>query len=158
MVTKREFLAGSAAAVTAGALVRGAADQPPVTATGAAAGSAPTPDRALAMASERFDVVVYNGLFEEARDFAAAQVANGALALAVDGDDAGVLWSGTLRQLVRGGRRRVAGIGTHTDFFILETLGREERLRMAQVCRHHRNGPVPAAGSRLVSWVLEQKS
>jgi hypothetical protein len=131
MVTKREFLAGSAAVVAAGAGLRlRSADLP-----------------------ERFDVVVYNGLFKEAREFAAAQAANGALALALDGD-AGVLWYGTLQQLVRGGRRRLAGMGTHTDFFIFETLGRDERLKMSQACRHECAGPVLAAGPRLVSWRL----
>ena len=130
MITKREFLAGSAALLAASAAL-----------------SQDSSDSASRSRVASVDLVVYNDLYPEACAFAAAAAARGAVALPIRGD-AGVLWYGTLRKLIADGKRRIAGMGTHTDSFILETLGREERLRMRQLCRHE------CRGSRLVSWEL----
>ncbi len=130
MTTKREFLAGSAALLAASAAM-----------------GRDSRDPASSKRVVSVDVVVYNDLYPEACAFAAAATARGAIALPILGD-AGVLWYGTLRKLVADGKRRIAGMGTYTDSFILETLGRDERLRMRQLCRHE------CRGSRLVSWEL----
>jgi hypothetical protein len=128
MLNKRDFVKQAAAA---GAAVLVA----PVT-TGAALSSA-DPDV--------FDVVVYNDLFPQAKAFAAGLPGRHVRALAVEGD-AGRLWFGTLRGLVDTGTRRIAGMTTHTDLLILETLARDKGLRIRQ-----RNA---VGGARLVHWVL----
>jgi hypothetical protein len=92
-----------------------------------------------------FDVVVYNGWFPPAKAFAADLARRGALSLAVQGD-AGKLWYDTLREVVAGGSRRIAGMTTHTDLLILETLARDQGLKVRR-----RNS---VGGARLVSWVL----
>jgi hypothetical protein len=88
------------------------------------------------------DVVVYNGWYPQARAFAATFPA-GTRALAVEGD-AGALWYGTLRTLVDGGLRRIAGMTTHTDLLILETLAREKGLKAS-----YRRGT-----GRIITWML----
>lgn len=90
-----------------------------------------------------FDVVIYNEWFPQARAFAEELSAQGARVLAVSGD-AGRLWYDTLRALVTQGRRRIAGVTTHTDLLILETLARDTGLRVSQ----------REDAGRLVSWVL----
>lgn len=136
MLSKRDFVK-QAAAVGAAALVvpvRSALMEPVDT------GLVPaSTDRAT------FDVVVYNELFPQAKAFVAALPGRGVRALAVEGD-AGRLWFGTLRGLVDAGTRRIAGMTTHTDLLILETLGRDKGLRIRQ-----RNS---VGGARLVHWVL----
>ena len=121
-VTKREFVKG-AGAVALSLSARGFAEGMP-------AGDAPS-----------FDVVVYNNWFPQAHEFAASLPAARALAV---GGDAGRLWYGTLRGLVNNGLRRIAGLTTHTDLLILETLARDAGLRV----RSRRES------GRLVSWVL----
>ena len=95
------------------------------------------------------DLVVYNERYELAREFAASWSQRGAIALPMKGD-AGVLWYGELRSLIAAQHAaqnglRIAGMGTHTDFFILQTLGREAGLR-SQVAGKH--------DSPLVSWSM----
>ena len=121
MLNKRDFVKGAAAVVTT-ALV--------------------TPGRA---APPDFDVVVYNDWFAPARAFAGDLANQGVRALPVQGD-AGRLWYDTLRGLVSSGARRIAGMTTHTDLLILQTLARAEGLKVRQ-----RRG---VGGARLVSWVL----
>jgi hypothetical protein len=88
-------------------------------------------------------VVVYNDWYPQARAFAAA-FPPGTHALAVEGD-AGKLWYERLRGLLATeGVRRIAGMTTHTDLLILETLARSKGLRV------RRRSPE----GRLVSWVL----
>ena len=121
MLSKRDFVRG-AAAVAAGLVLPGR--------------SAPA----------TFEVVVvYNGWHRQAQTFAAALSERGARALAVQGD-AGRLWYDRLRGLVRGGSRRIEGMTTHTDLLILETLARDEGLKV------RRRSSV--GGARLVSWVM----
>jgi hypothetical protein len=136
ILSKRDFVK-QAAAVGAAALVV------PVHARLVAPVNAelavPSADRAA------FDVVVYNDLFPQAKAFAAGLSGQGVRALAVEGD-AGRLWYDPLRGLVDGGARRIAGMTTHTDLLILETLARDKGLKTRQ-----RNN---AGGTRLVSWVL----
>ena len=92
------------------------------------------------------DVVVFNDWYLPAQEFAAEHAKQGARALSVQGD-AGKLWYDTLRGLVASGRgRRIAGMTTHTDLFILETLARDQGLKVRR-----RDS---ASGARLVSWVL----
>jgi hypothetical protein len=123
-VTKREFVKGAAAvavAVTAGRLNVGAA-QPSSFETS-------------------FDVIVYNNWFPQAQEFVARFPAARALAV---GGDAGQLWYETLRGLVNSGSRRVAGLTSHTDLLILETLTRDAGLKVRSRNAH----------GRVVSWVL----
>jgi len=91
------------------------------------------------------DVVVYNDWHPQAKAFAADLSARGVRTLAVKGD-AGKLWYDTLRGLVGKRPCRIAGMTTHTDLLILETLARDKGLRVRR--RSNLNG------SRLVSWVL----
>jgi hypothetical protein len=114
-VSKREFVKG-AAAVALGLSARG-------------------------FAAPSFDVVVYNNWFPQAHEFAASFPTARALAV---GGDAGQLWYGTLRGLVNKGLRRIAGLTTHTDLLILETLARDAGLRVRS----------RSESGRLVSWVL----
>lgn len=118
-LTKREFVKGAAATI--------------VIAT------APT----RARNSSKFDVVVYNEWFPQACTFADGLAAQGARVLPVAGD-AGRLWYDALRALVGRGHRRIAGMTTHTDLLILETLARDTGLRVSQ----------RESAGRLVSWVL----
>jgi hypothetical protein len=96
-----------------------------------------------ASGSSEFDAVVYNDWFPQARAFAEGLAAQGARVLPVAGD-AGRLWYDTLRALVSQGHRRIAGMTTHTDLLILETLARDTRLHVSQ----------RESAGRLVSWVL----
>lgn len=130
MWSKREFVKGAAAVLTAGAV-----------APGRAAGSAAPP----VLAAPAVDVVVYNDWYPSAHTFAAGLARRGARALPVQGD-AGRLWYDTLRGLVAGGSRRIAGMTTHTDLLIIETLARDAGLKV------RRRSSV--GGARLVSWVL----
>jgi len=136
MWSKRDFVKGAAAVLTAGAV-----------APGRAAVSATPPGLAAlhAPAVPAVDVVVYNDWYPAAHTFAADLAQQGARALPVQGD-AGKLWYDTLRGLVAGGSRRIAGMTTHTDLFILETLARDAGLKVRR-----RNS---VGGARLVSWVL----
>jgi len=128
LFSKRDFVKGAAAVVTAGVVMQG---------RGAA--SAVTELAAV-------DVVVFNDWYLPAQEFAAEHAKQGARALSVQGD-AGKLWYDTLRGLVASGRgRRIAGMTTHTDLFILETLARDQGLKVRR-----RDS---ASGARLVSWVL----
>jgi len=90
-------------------------------------------------------IVVYNDWFPEAHAFATGLSKHGARALPVQGD-AGILWYQTLRGLLAQGPVRMAGMTTHTDLLILETLAREHGLRV----RERAGTP----NTRLVSWVL----
>ena len=137
MWSKRDFVKGAAAAMTVGVVMPIRADSSAVTgASVAPPGSAPVP---------AIDIVVYNDWYAPAHAFATDRAQRGALALPLYGD-AGKLWYDTLRDLVTGGSRRIAGMTTHTDLFILETLARDHGLKV----RHrHSDG-----GARLVSWVL----
>jgi hypothetical protein len=136
MWSKRDFVKGAAAVLTAGAV-----------APGRAAVSAAPPALAAphAPAVPAVDVVVYNDWYPTAHTFAADLAQQGARALPVQGD-AGKLWYDTLCGLVAGGSRRIAGMTTHTDLFILETLARDAGLKVRR-----RNS---VGGARLVSWVL----
>jgi hypothetical protein len=115
-LTKRDFVKGAAAAVVV-----------------AAASQVRRP----------FDIGVYNERFPRARTFADELSTQGTHVLPVSGD-AGRLWYDTLRGLVAQGRRRIAGVTTHTDLLILETLARDTGLRVSQ----------REDVGRLVSWVL----
>jgi hypothetical protein len=97
-----------------------------------------------------FDIAVYNDWFPQARAFAAKLSERGTRVLPVEGD-AGRLWYGTLRGLIAAGHRRIAGLTTHIDLLILETLARDpglvtgaSGLRVTQ----------RESAGRLVSWVL----
>lgn len=93
--------------------------------------------------AQPFDLIIFNDLFPQARSFADGHSAQGTRALPIAGD-AGRLWYETLRGLVADGHRRIAGLTTHTDLLILETLARDKGLRVSQ------REPL----GRLVSWVL----
>lgn len=118
-LTKRDFVKGAAATV----VIAAAASR--------------------ASGSSKFDAVVYNDWFPQARAFADGLAARGARVLPVEGD-AGRLWYDTLRALVSQGQRRIAGMTTHTDLLILETLARDTGLHASQ----------RESAGRLVSWVL----
>jgi hypothetical protein len=134
-VTKREFVkAASAVALVMSA--RRSALTP-----GAAALPAQVPGKEPTPASDSFDVIVYNNWFPQAHDFASRFP--GARTLPVGGD-AGQLWYGTLRGLIHRGFRRIAGLTSHTDLLILETLARETGLKVRS----------RVESGRLVSWVL----
>jgi hypothetical protein len=120
MLTKRDFVKQAAAVVTAAVVVP-------------------------AVSQASFDLVVYNDWHPQALAFAADLTKRGVRALAVKGD-AGKLWYDTLRGLVGKRSCRIAGMTTHTDLLILETLARDKGLRVRR--RSNLNG------SRLVSWVL----
>ena len=120
MLTKREFVKQAAAVVTAAIAVPAVSRAP-------------------------FDVVVYNDWHPQAQAFAADLSERGVRTLAVKGD-AGKLWYDTLRGLVGKRSCRIAGMTTHTDLLILETLARDKGLRVRR--RSNLNG------SRLVWWVL----
>ncbi|HEX4676483.1 MAG TPA: hypothetical protein VH209_14205 [Steroidobacteraceae bacterium] len=129
MLTKREFVKQAAAVVTVAIAV------PAVSAEAAVSLVAQAP----------FDVVVYNDWHPRAQAFSADLSARGVPTFAVKGD-AGKLWYDTLRGLVGKRSCRIAGMTTHTDLLILETLARDQGLRVRR--RSTLNG------SRLVSWVL----
>lgn len=116
MITKRGFLAGAAAA--------------------AAAGAAPTSLGWGRGHARPFDLVVFNERYGDARAFARALGSQGGAAFAIAGD-AGTLWYRTLAQHVAAGARRVAGMSTPTDLFILETLAREAAGLRARFVVHH---------------------
>jgi len=138
-VSKREFVKG-AGAVALAFSAGGPADR--AAREGIPSGGGLTADTWAALASPgSIDVVVYNNWFPQAHAFAASFPA--ARMLPVDGD-AGQLWYGTLRGLVKNGCRRIAGLTTHNDLLILETLAREAGPR---VRKRRESG-------RLVSWVL----
>ncbi|HEY6925357.1 MAG TPA: hypothetical protein VI653_17910 [Steroidobacteraceae bacterium] len=118
-VSKRDFVKGAAATVVLVAAV------------------------SRVRSSSRFDAVVYNEWFPQARTYAEGLATQGVRALPIGGD-AGRLWYDTLRALVSQGHRRIAGMTTHTDLLILETLARDTRLRVSQ----------RESAGRLVSWVL----
>jgi hypothetical protein len=138
MWSKRDFVKG-AAAMTVGVVM-------PIRAASSAAtgASVARPESAVAPVPA-VDVVVYNDWYAPAHAFATDLAERGARALPLHGD-AGKLWYDTLRGLVTGGSRRIAGMTTHTDLFILETLARDHGLKV-----RHRNSD---GGARLVSWVL----
>src|ERR1700744_2669584 len=121
MLTKRDFMKRATAVVTAAVAIPGRAAEGP------------------------FDVVVYNGWHPKARAFAADSAAQGTRTFAVKGD-AGRLWYDTLRGLTGSRPCRIAGMTTHTDLLILETLARDKGLRVRR--RSNLNG------TRLVAWVL----
>jgi hypothetical protein len=123
-VTKRDFVKGAAAVAVAVSAGRSA-------------------DAAVRLSSlgPSFDVVVYNNWFPQAREFAARFPDARALAI---GGDAGQLWYGTLRGLVNSGFRRIAGLTSHTDLLILETLTRDTGLKVRS----------RDDAGRLVAWVL----
>ena len=129
MLTKREFVKQAAAVVSVAIAV------PAVSAEATVSLVAQAP----------FDVVVYNDWHPQAQAFAADLSERGVRTLAVKGD-AGKLWYDTLRGLVGKRSCRIAGMTTHTDLLILETLARDKGLRVRR--RSNLNG------SRLVSWVL----
>lgn len=133
-LTKREFVRAASAVAVAVSVPRSAFDSARVEdiATAAAPMAARWPS---------FDVVVYNDWFPQAREFATRFPAARILAV---GGDAGQLWYGTLRGLVNTGLRRIAGVTSHTDLLILETLAREVGLRVRS-----RN-----ESGRLVQWTL----
>jgi hypothetical protein len=121
MITKRRFLAGAATAAAA---------------TAAAVASAPT---SLVWAREpaiSFDGVVFNERYGDARAFAEALGAQGTAMLPIAGD-AGTLWYGTLNKRIAAGQKRVAGMSTPTDLFILETLARETSALRVRFVAHH---------------------
>ena len=123
MLTKRAFVKQAAAVVTAAIAV----------------------PAMPAVSQAPFDVAVYNDWHPQARVFAADLSERGVRTFAVKGD-AGKLWYDTLRGLVGKRSCRIAGMTTHTDLLILETLARDKGLRVRR--RSNLNG------SRLVSWVL----
>lgn len=125
-LNKRDFVKGAAASVVVAASVR-----------------------AAGIIHETFDIVVYNDWFPQARTFAATLSEQGTRALPVAGD-AGVLWYGTLRGLIADGRRRIAGLTTHTDLLILETLATHAPQAQTLGLRVYRRENI----GRLVSWVL----
>ena len=84
---------------------------------------------------------VYNDWFPEALDRARSLIR--VTTLPIEGD-AGSLWYGKLRMLVEKGGRHIAGLTTHTDLLILETLARDAGLKVRE-----RNPQ-----GRLVSWVM----
>lgn len=120
-VTKREFVKAAAAVAIGVSAQRAAAIAGARLVAPGALGTAP------AAQSLSFDVVIYNDWFPQARGFVAGFPAARALAV---GTDAGQLWYGTLRKLVKSGLRRVAGVSSHTDLLILETLAREAGLKV----------------------------
>jgi len=140
MLNKRDFVKQAvAAAVSVGVLLPGRSDA----------------QARLAPARAPFDVIVFNERFPEARSFAAAFEERRIRALPVNGD-AGRLWYDTLRGLTAAGVRGIAGMTTHTDLLILETLARETGLKV-----RHRDKPAApyttssrSAPRQLVSWVL----
>jgi hypothetical protein len=134
-VSKRDFVIGAAAAA-----VVATASKVAHTAAGMTASSA---DDIGITRAQRLDLIVFNDLFPQARAFAAGLARQRTRALPIAGDP-GRLWYETLRGLIADGQRRIAGLTTHTDLFILETLAREKGLRVSQ--------REPAG--RLVSWVL----
>ncbi len=139
MWSKRDFVKGAAAAVTAGVVTPLRDASSAVTRVSVA-----RPKSAMAP-MPAVDVVVYNDWYAPAHAFATDLARQGARSLPLQGD-AGKLWYDTLRGLVAGGSRRIAGMTTHTDLFILETLARDHGLKV-----RHRNSD---GGARLVSWVL----
>jgi hypothetical protein len=142
-VSKRDFVKRAAAtAVVVAAAARAATTGTGVAASQAAPMTATGGDTWTAQARP-FDLIVFNDLFPQARAFAASLSEQGARALPIAGD-AGRLWYERLRGLIANGHRRIAGLTTHTDLFILETLAREKGLRVSQ----------RQSAGRLVSWVL----
>ncbi len=131
-VTKREFVKGAAAV----ALTVSAAEALAIATSGPRASADPHGPQSVS-----FDVFVYNDWFPQARQFAASFRATRALAV---GGDAGRLWYDSLRGLVDSGFRRIAGLTSHTDLLILETLARDTGLKVRS-----RN-----ESGRLVHWVL----
>ncbi len=123
MLTKRDFVKQATALVTAAAAVV-------------------VPARA---AQSSPGVVVFNDWHPKARAFAGNLSAQGVRTLATNGD-AGRLWYDTLRGLVGSRPCRIAGMTTHTDLLILETLARDKGLRVRRRS--------PLNGTRLVAWVL----
>lgn len=123
MFTRRRILSGSAAAAT-GALATSLA--------GRKAAAMVSGNRAPSAA---FDLVLFDDRFGDARAFAAELRSRGVATVATQGDIA-KLWFGGLRDAAAQGSRRLAGIGRHSDLFIIETLAREAGLRRLYAARH----------------------
>lgn len=126
MMTKREFLAGAAAAAAAAAGRVGWASQ-----------------------VHEVDLVIYNERYADARAFARVHADRGIAVLPMAGD-AGVLWYSKVRAQVRAGKLRIAGVGTHTDHFILHTLGRDSGMKVRSSTRLKGSHEGPG----LVSWTM----
>ena len=138
-LNKRDLLkSGLATAVTA--MLPVARPAAPAMAAGAAAPPRPPDCDAVRAPALQPDLFVHNDWFPQAREAARSRPE---AVLAVAGD-AGRLWYDVLRQRIAGGARRIAGLTTHTDLLILETLARDAGLRV-----RHRDSQ-----GRLVAWVL----
>lgn len=128
-LTKREFVkVGAALTLTPAALL----------ARPALSGLVSTP----VAAAPRWAVFIYDDRFPHACEIARTIPAASVLAT---GGDAGRLWYERLRALAGSSASRpVAGLTTHTDLLILETLARESGLKVRQ----------RDSQGRLVSWVM----
>lgn len=124
MVTKRTFLKQAAVATAAAAVV---------------------PIRAIASSGESMvlrpmvDVVVFNERYADARLFASTLSEYAGAVLPMDGD-VGLLWYQKLRAQISARACRVAGMGTHTDLLVLQTLARDAGLRVRYRGEHDCRG------------------
>jgi hypothetical protein len=119
----------------------------------ATAAAAVTPTCLIASSREgkslrpMFDWVVFNERYADARSFATALSERAAEIMPMAGD-VGVLWYRQLRVALAGRTTRIAGMGTHTDLFILETLARDAGLRVQYRGEHDCRG-APALTHRM---------
>jgi len=122
-LSKRDFVKGAAASV----VVVAAASK-----AGRPGGAASASETDLP--GERFDVVVYNDWFSQARAFASQQAEQGVRILPVAGD-AGHLWYRTLRALINDGHRRIAGVTTHLSLTSRRARGDDEAAIRRQIIK-----------------------
>ncbi len=86
-----------------------------------------------------FEMVVFNERYADARLFASTFSAHAGTVLPMNGD-AGLLWYRKLRASVQNRASRIAGIGTHVDLLVLETLARDAGLRVRYRGEHDCRG------------------
>ena len=119
MLNKRDFLKQTAVATTAlsaAGLIR------PALAIPASVSVESVPIKAPIAA------VVYDSHLSDARTFAAEFGQRGAVLLPTD-EDAAQLWDGTIRILLESQpKARIAGLTSHADFAVMQTLGAERSL------------------------------
>lgn len=85
------------------------------------------------------DLVLFDGRFSDAGRFADAAQAAGAVALPTHGD-LGALWFGGLRDDLGSMVKRVAGMGRHSDFWIMQQLAATKGMTLKFYAEHDFRG------------------
>lgn len=91
------------------------------------------------MAAPRIDLALYDARFSAPREFASMLRESGVKTLDTGGD-IGALWFAGLKDDLGKAAKRVAGMGRHTDFWIMQTLAAEKGLKAVFYAEHDFRG------------------